>query len=135
MQVARSTARSSSLRSAKERKLSRTLGPADLSPQDWQRALRRQFGQEQAFALENVGEAPFFSDFRVDNPQSKSHYRVAIRGLRPGDNFCACPDFATNQLGTCKHIEFALAALHKKRGATAAFASGWRPSPAGAPTA
>jgi hypothetical protein len=30
----------------KEPKLSRTHAPADLSPVDWQRALRRQFGRE-----------------------------------------------------------------------------------------
>ncbi|MFT4100742.1 MAG: DEAD/DEAH box helicase [Burkholderiaceae bacterium] len=96
--------------------------PAD----QWQRGLRRQFGREQAFGLTNLGDEPFLSDFRVDNPASKSSYRVAIRGLSPGDNFCACPDFATNDLGTCKHIEFVLAKLRKKRGAKQAFARGWQ---------
>ncbi|MBI2742212.1 MAG: DEAD/DEAH box helicase [Rhodospirillales bacterium] len=128
MQAAKPTTRSSSTRPSRERKFSRMQAPADLSPLDWQRALRRQFGQEQSFVLENAGADPFFSDFRVGNPQSKSRYRVAIRGLRPGDNFCACPDYATNELGTCKHIEFTLAALQKKRGAKAAFSRGWRPS-------
>ena len=52
---------------------------------------------------------PFFSEFRVSNPASKSSYRVAIRGLGPGGNFCSCPDYATNEFGTCKHIEFTLA--------------------------
>ncbi len=112
----------------KEHKLSRTHAPADVSPVDWQRALRRQFGREQSFGLECLGTEPFFSDFRVANPQSKSSYRVAIRGLHPGDNFCECPDYATNELGTCKHIEFTLAQLEKKRGAKAAFARGYRPS-------
>ena len=93
---------------AKLPKLSRTHAPADLSTIEWQRELRRQFGREQSFGLENTGGAPFFSEFLVSNPQSKSRYRVAIRGLRPGDNFCACPDYATNELGTCKHIEFVL---------------------------
>jgi len=37
-------------------------------------------------------------------------YRVTIRSLHKRANFCSCPDFANNQLGTCKHIE---AALHK----------------------
>ena len=111
----------------KEPKLSRTHAPADLSPVAWQRALRRQFGREQSFELECLGTEPFFSDFRVGNPQSKSHYRVAIRGLKPGDNFCSCPDYATNELGTCKHIEFTLAQLEKKRGAKAAFAHGYHP--------
>ena len=80
-------------------KLSRTHAPADLSTVDWQRGLRRQFGREQAFSLENLDTEPFFSDFRVGNPGSKSSYRVAIRGTAPGDNFCACPDYATNELG------------------------------------
>ncbi len=111
----------------KEPKLSRTHAPPDLAPVDWQRALRRQFGREQLFDLKNLGTETFFSDFRVSNPESKSHYRVAIRGLRPGDNFCACPDYASNELGTCKHIEFTLARLEKRRGAKTAFARGYHP--------
>lgn len=112
----------------KEAKLSRTHAPEKLSPLDWQRALRRQFGREQAFGLENIGTEPFFSEFRVSNPQSKSAYRVAIRGKLPGDNHCACPDYASNELGTCKHIEFVLARLEKKRGAKTAFARGYQPA-------
>src|SRR6266702_5546679 len=87
----------------KEPKLSRTHAPGDLSPVDWQRGLRRQFGREQAFGFENLGSEPYFSEFRVSNPVSKSGYRVAIRGLGPGGNFCSCPDYATSELGTCKH--------------------------------
>ncbi len=117
----------SSNRPIKEPKLSRTHAPAKLSPIEWQRALRRQFGREQEFGLENIGSEPFFSEFRVSNAQSKSAYRVAIRGKHPGDNFCACPDYATNELGTCKHIEFLLFVLEKKRGAKAAFARGYQP--------
>jgi ERCC4-related helicase len=109
-------------------KLSRTHAPADLSPADWQRGLRRQFGREQAFGLENLTSEPFFSEFLVSNPVSKSSYRVAIRGLGPGGNFCSCPDYATSELGTCKHIEFTLARLEKKRGARAAFARGYQPA-------
>jgi superfamily II DNA or RNA helicase len=112
----------------KEPKLSRTHAPADLSPVDWQRGLRRQFGREQAFGLENLTSEPFFSEFRVSNPVSKSSYRVAIRGLGPGGNFCSCPDYATSELGTCKHLEFTLARLEKKRGAKAAFARGYQPA-------
>jgi hypothetical protein len=112
----------------KEPKLSRTHAPADLSPVDWQRGLRRQFGREQAFGLENLTGEPFFSEFRVSNPVSKSSYRVAIRGMGPGGNFCSCPDYATSELGTCKHIEFTLARLEKKRGARATFARGYQPA-------
>ncbi len=112
----------------KEPKLSRAHAPADLSLMDWQRGLRRQFGREQVFGLENLTSEPFFSDFRVSNPASKSSYRVAIRGMGPGGNFCSCPDYATSELGTCKHIEFTLARLEKKRGAKAAFARGYQPA-------
>src|SRR6202142_1403686 len=112
----------------KEPKFSPTRAPPGLSPVDWQRGLRRQFGRAQAFGLENLGSEPFFSEFRVSNPASKSSYRVAIRGLQPGDNFCSCPDYATNELGTCKHIEFTLARLEKKRGAKTAFARGYQPA-------
>lgn len=112
----------------KEPKLSHTHAPADLSPVDWQRRLRRQFGREQPFSLENLTSEPFFSEFRVSNPVSNSSYRVAIRGLGPGGNFCSCPDYSTSELGTCKHIEFTLARLEKKRGAKTAFARGYQPA-------
>src|SRR5580693_2262071 len=118
----------SAIKPKKEPKLARTHAPADLSPLDWQRGLRRQFGREQVFGLENLGSEPFFSEFRVSNPVSKSSYRVAIRGPGPGGNFCSCPDYATAELGTCKHIEFTLARLEKKRGARTAFARGYQPA-------
>src|SRR5438445_10858953 len=118
----------STIKPNKEPKLSRTQAPADLSPADWQRSLRRQFGREQAFGLENLTSEPFFSEFRVSNPVSKSSYRVAIRGLGPGGNFCSCPDYATSELGTCKHLEFTVAQLKKKRGARTAFARGYQPA-------
>jgi hypothetical protein len=111
----------------KQVKLSRTHAPTDLSPVEWQRGLRRQFGREQSFLLENLGADPFFSEFKVTNPVSKSSYRVAVRGLGPGGNFCSCPDYATNELGTCKHLEFTLAQLERKRGAKKAFARGYQP--------
>jgi superfamily II DNA or RNA helicase len=87
--------------------------------EDWQAALRRQFGAQQAFVLERVGDEP---NFVVGNPKSNGRYRVALRGMEPGSNFCSCPDFATNDLGTCKHIEFTLAKLLTKRGGKALLA-------------
>ncbi|MGA2289308.1 DEAD/DEAH box helicase [Bradyrhizobium sp.] len=115
-------------RPIRETKLARTHAPEGLTPLEWQRGLRRQFGREQTFGLENLGSEPFFSDFRVSNPVSKSSYRVAIRGPGPGGNFCSCPDYSTSELGTCKHIEFTLAQLEKKRGARVAFARGYQPA-------
>jgi superfamily II DNA or RNA helicase len=108
-------------------RLSHTRRPPELAVADWQTALRRQFGREQSFSLENLGADPVFSDFRVHNPSSKTRYRVAIRGRALGQNFCTCPDFATNDLGTCKHIEFTLAKLESRRGGKKALALGNQP--------
>ena len=112
----------------KETKFSRSLAPAGVSALDWQRGLRRQFGREQVFGLENLGGEPIFSEFRVSNPVSKSSYRVVIRGLGPGGNYCSCPDYGTSELGTCKHIEFTLARLQKRRGARKILARGHQPA-------
>jgi superfamily II DNA or RNA helicase len=113
----------------KERKgkLSRLHKPSDMTLEEWQIALRRQFGREQKYRLKNVGEHPIFSEFDVTNPQTQGVYRVRIRGGQIGDNFCSCPDFRTNTLGTCKHIEFVLAGLERKRGGAAALRAGYQP--------
>ena len=108
--------------------LSRLHKPDDMSLEAWQIALRKEFGQQQDFRLKNVGREPIFSEFEVTNPQTKRTYRVAIRGENPGDNFCSCPDFAVNTLGTCKHIEFTLARLRRKTGAKTTLARGFQPA-------
>ncbi len=107
--------------------VSRWRQPADLSVEEWQIALRRQFGRAQNFRLKNVGKEAMFSEFDVTNPATKKTYRVAIRGSRLGENYCACPDFAVNTLGTCKHIEWTLAKLRRTRGAKQALANGFHP--------
>ena len=43
-------------------------------------------------------------------------YRVQIRSLTRRANHCTCPDFASNQLGTCKHVEAVLHRLRKRKG-------------------
>ncbi|MGH7108720.1 MAG: SNF2-related protein, partial [Acetobacteraceae bacterium] len=108
-------------------KLSHLRRPSGMAVEEWQRGLRRQFGRAQAFKWKNLGTEPVFSEFAVENPQSGSRYRVAIRGIRPGENFCSCPDFSTNDLGTCKHIEFILGRLERKRGGRRALAQGFNP--------
>jgi len=114
-------------RSRKEAKLSRLHKPEGMSLEAWQYELRKQFGREQNFTLKNLGDHPIFAEFQVTNPQSQNTYRVIIRGIRPGDNLCSCPDFATNTLGTCKHIEFTLARLEQKRGGKRALEAGFQP--------
>jgi len=98
-----------------KRKISRTKKPEDMSLEQWQVALRREFGREQSFEVENIGDHPVFSEFAVTNPATERTYRVAIRGAQLGVNFCSCPDFAVNTLGTCKHIEFVLGHLGRSR--------------------
>lgn len=111
----------------RSRKLSRSRRPEEMTLEEWQIALRQEFGPAQDFRMENLGKERFFSDFAVTNPQSKRTYRVSIRGQAPGTNSCACTDFAVNTLGTCKHIEFVLARLQERRGAKAAFKRGYAP--------
>lgn len=108
-------------------KTPRTRKPPDLSVEDWQVALRREFAQEQSFKVKNIGAEPIFSEYTVTNPKTESAYRVAIRGLALGENYCSCPDFAVNTLGTCKHIEWLLAKLQRKKGAKKAFEEGFHP--------
>ncbi len=85
--------------------------PEDMTVEQWQVALRRQFAEKQNFNVKNVGNHPVFSDFLVYNPVSNKEYKVAIRDYQFGMNFCSCPDFKVNGLGTCKHIEFVLRQL------------------------
>jgi superfamily II DNA or RNA helicase len=119
--------KTSQSKSKKPKRLSRTRQPESMSLEQWQTELRRQYGREQDFRLKNVGDEPIFSEFEVTNPNSKRTYRVAIRGRELGVNFCSCPDFTTNTLGTCKHVEFTLGKLERRRGAKKAFAEGYHP--------
>ncbi len=107
-------------------KTPRTRKPDGVSLEDWQIALRREFGVAQNFKMKNTGNEPIFSEFIVENPDTGGSYKVAIRGSEPGTNYCSCRDFAVNTLGTCKHIEFALSKLKKKRGAKKAFKEGYK---------
>ena len=45
-----------------------------------------------------------YGDYEVQSASGKK-YRVAMRGPGVFENYCSCPDFAVNTLGTCKHIE------------------------------
>ncbi|HYC90934.1 MAG TPA: DEAD/DEAH box helicase [Thermoanaerobaculia bacterium] len=110
-----------------EPRVSRLHRPEEMPLEEWQRRLRKQYATEQPFRLENIGEHPIFSDYRVTNPARGSVHRVAIRGAEPGRNYCSCADFRTNHLGTCKHIEFTLATLLARRGAKRAFLAGYEP--------
>jgi len=55
-----------------------------------------------------------WADYVVTSLVSGKTYRVALRGLEPGESYCSCPDFRTNTLGTCKHVMKVAAGLKKR---------------------
>jgi superfamily II DNA or RNA helicase len=69
--------------------------------------------------VEHLGGEPWFGTWRATSITSSTHfpqsYRVHLRSLQRRANYCTCPDFATNQLGTCKHIEAVLHRVRKRR--------------------
>ncbi|MEZ6143710.1 MAG: SNF2-related protein [Zavarzinella sp.] len=73
--------------------------------------LRRLRAQAGKFQIENLTNKRLFSDYRITNPESGGTYTVQIRGFDVGDNHCTCPDYRSNTLGTCKHIEAVLNAV------------------------
>ncbi len=65
-----------------------------------------------AEVLEQPQDTPY-GDYRVKAVSGRV-YRIALRGPGLFENYCSCPDFAVNTLGTCKHIEAML--LRVRRG-------------------
>jgi SNF2 family DNA or RNA helicase len=82
--------------------------PVNMSLEDWQIALRKQFVTGKSFGIKKMDGHPVFCDYSVYNPETKNSYKVAIRNNDQVMNFCSCLDFKTNHLGTCKHIEAVL---------------------------
>ena len=82
--------------------------PEDMTVDEWQAELRKQFALKQQFRVKNLGTHPVYSDFEVFNPESEKTYKVSIRDNISSFHFCSCPDFKINTLGTCKHIEYVL---------------------------
>jgi SNF2 family DNA or RNA helicase len=73
--------------------------------------LRRQRAKASSFQIRKLGRNRVFSDYQVSNPKTGGQYTISIRGFETGDNTCTCPDFRSNTLGTCKHIEAVLESL------------------------
>ena len=86
-------------RKVRIKKLSRLRKPEDMSLEQWQIALRREFGRQQNFRLKNVGGEPVFSEFEVTNPQTKRTYRVAIRGRGAGRELLLLPRLRRQHAG------------------------------------
>ncbi len=68
--------------------------------------------------VEPVTESSCFGEWRAWSVTSTTHfpmkYTVTVRSLNRRANICTCPDFANNQLGTCKHIEAVLHNISKR---------------------
>jgi len=76
---------------------------------------RRERAREEIQKIVNKGSHPVFSQFEVKSV-SGHVYRVEIRSLGEMQNSCTCPDYKTNLIGTCKHIEGVLIHLEKAHG-------------------
>jgi len=109
-------------------KTPRTHKPTGMSLEDWQVALRREFGRDQSFELTPVDARSTLGEFVCRNPDTQRAYRLSIRGGGLGENFCSCPDFRINTLGTCKHLEFALKVLMEEWTHRRAIEAGVRPA-------
>ncbi len=87
----------------KSNPLNATHRPENMTPEQWQRALRRQVAAKEHFGISmpfRQGDA-----FVVSSAKSGRSYRVHYFGPESTSNRCECMDFKTSRLGTCKHIE------------------------------
>jgi len=68
--------------------------------------------------VEHISGEPFFGTWLASSIVSATHwkqkYHVHIRALNDKKNYCTCPDWSTNLLGTCKHIEAVLHQIKKQ---------------------
>jgi superfamily II DNA or RNA helicase len=74
---------------------------------------RRKRGMEELTKVINRGNNPVYSTFEVTSISNQT-YIVQIHSLKEQLNTCTCPDYLTNTIGTCKHIEGVLARLKKQ---------------------
>jgi hypothetical protein len=75
-------------------------------------ATRRERARLEKFAVRQEKGAR--SEYRVASHTGYS-YAVVLRSLTERVNSCDCPDFRSNLLGTCKHIEAVLLRLRDRR--------------------
>jgi len=54
--------------------------PGELTVEEWQSALRKQYALEQKFKVRNIGSEPLYSDYDVYNPDTNKTYKVSARG-------------------------------------------------------
>lgn len=74
---------------------------------------RRQRGIKELVKIVNLGQNPVYSTFGVTSA-SEQVYTVQVHSLTEHLNTCTCPDYFSNTIGTCKHIEGVLSNLKKE---------------------
>lgn len=74
---------------------------------------RRDRGRVEITHVRNTGKEPVYSEYEVST-SSPNKYIVSIRSLSDRINTCTCPDYCSNLIGTCKHIEGVLINLEEK---------------------
>lgn len=77
-------------------------------------AERQERARTEKMRLASVDPREIWTDYTLTNAASGKSYRVALRGWRPGESYCSCPDFRKNTLGTCKHILNALERVRRR---------------------
>ncbi|MGH7134876.1 MAG: DEAD/DEAH box helicase, partial [Pirellulales bacterium] len=82
-------------------------------------AERLERAKAEKMKLEAADPARPWTDYTVTNRLTGKSYRVALRGLEPGESFCSCPDFRNNTLGTCKHVLHVIHKIKRKFSAAA----------------
>src|SRR5216684_1888077 len=73
---------------------------------------RDRAGQTVVRVLQRPAAGPY-GDYKIKSASGRT-YRIAVRGSGLFENYCSCPDFAVNTLGTCKHIEAMLLRLRHR---------------------
>lgn len=108
-------ARTSGKKQKKQKaKISYTRKPDNLTDFEWQSALRKQIAGDEKFSITKPATGGVYDDYYVHSNQSNRTYKVALRSADNSLNFCSCPDFKINQLGTCKHVEAVLLKVNAK---------------------
>jgi superfamily II DNA or RNA helicase len=75
---------------------------------------RQERAQKEKMRLNSMNPHELWTDYIITSYASGKSYRIALRGWKPGESFCSCPDFRKNTLGTCKQIIYALDKVGKK---------------------
>jgi hypothetical protein len=87
----------------------------------YERAMRAHRARTENFAVEPLGPR-VDGAYRVSGESGASYYVDVVDGSGQHDT-CTCPDYLTNDLGTCKHVEAVRRAVNGRRAWRATYAS------------